>query len=319
MPLTDCPRLQPHDLDAEQAILGAIVLDPPALSRAQELLSASYFYDSRHRRIFDVMVDLAGRGEGLDLLTIGNVLESTGNMTTIGGRGILAEWLSTVASSANVSHHARIVRDHTIRRRLIQYTDEINRRAYGKDAAADLLEDAQRNLHQLASSRDEGSWHPLIDVVQETVAYVDQVSKRGQTLVGIPTGYQELNTILGGWQRADLLIVGARLSMGKTAFAIGSILAAAREGYRIGVLSIEMSSRQVGLRIHGMAGSIVVHALKTGSLTAQGWARFAATAQELESLPVYIDDSCIVTVEGIAAKARHCKRGADWISSSWTI
>jgi replicative DNA helicase len=304
MPLTDCPRLQPHDLDAEQAVLGAVLIDPTALARAQEHLSQSDFYDSRHRRIFDVMVDLAGRGEGLDLLTIGNVLESTGSMAMIGGRGTLAELLTTIGSASNVSYHARIVRDHAIRRWLITFTDKISQRAYGKESAADLLEAAQRDLHQVASSRDEGRWRPLVDVVKETVAYVDQVCKRGQALVGIPTGYQALNTLLGGWQRSDLIIVGARPSMGKTAFACGSILAAAREGHRVGVLSIETSCRQVGLRLHGIEGPIDVHALKTGSLTAQGWTLFAATAQQLESLPVYIDDSCVVTVEGIAAKAR---------------
>src|SRR5438128_7842700 len=123
MPLSDCPRMQPHDLEAEQAILGAILLDPLALSRAQELISGSDFYNSHHRRIFETMIDLVGRGEGIDLLTLGNVLESTGAMALIGGRGTLAELLTTIASSANIAHHARIVRDHAIRRRLIQYTD----------------------------------------------------------------------------------------------------------------------------------------------------------------------------------------------------
>jgi replicative DNA helicase len=304
MQLTDCPKLQPHDLETEQAILGAIFLDPSALAKAQEHINPGDFYDSRHRRIFDVMVDLAERGEGLDLLTIGNVLDSQGSMAIIGGRSFLAELLTTIASASNIAYHARIVRDHALRRRLIQYTDEISRRAYGKESTADLLEVAQRDLHQLASSRDEGSWHTLAEVVQETVAYVDHVSKEGQASVGIPTGYRDLDALLGAWQRSDLIIVGARPSMGKTAFAIGSVLAAARAGYRVGVLSIEMSRRQVGLRFHGLAGPLDVHALKTGSLTAQGWTHFAAAAQELESLPVQIDDSCIVTVEGIAAKAR---------------
>lgn len=304
MSLSDCPRLQPHDLDAEQAILGAVVLDPPALSRTQEFLSASDFYDSRHRRIFDIMVDLVGRGEGLDLLTIGNVLESTGSLTIIGGRATLAEWLSTIPSSANITHHARIVRDHAIRRRLIQFTAEISRRAYGKDSASDLIEDAQRGLHIVASSRNNGHWDPMVEVVHETLAYVEHVSNRGQTLVGIPTGYRDLNALLGGWQRSDLIIVGARPSMGKTAFACGSVLAAAREGYRVGVLSMEMACRQVGLRLHGMAGSIDMHALKTGTLTAEGWSLLAATAQQLESLPVWIDDSGTLTVEHLAAKAR---------------
>ena len=305
MSVINGPRLQPHDLDAEQAILGAILLDPPALARAQEHLSASDFYDRRHRRIFEVMVDLVDRREGLDLLTIGNVLESTGSLAIIGGRATLAEWLSSVPSSANIAHHARIVRNHAQLRQLILLTAKLSQRAYDKDSAPGLLEDAQRELHQLASTREEGSWRRLVDVVQETVAYVDQVSKRGQRLLGIPTGYKDLNTLLGGWQRSDLIIVGARPSMGKTAFATGSVLAAARAGYRVGVLSIEMSARQVGLRMHGMAGPLDVHALKTGSLTPQGWTLFAATAQELESLPVHIDESCVVTVEQIAAKARH--------------
>jgi replicative DNA helicase len=304
MPLTDCPKLQPHDLEVEQAILGAVLLDRPALSRAQEHLSASDFYDSRHRRIFDVMVDLAGRGEGLDLLTIGNVLESNGHMKEIGGRGTLAEWLTTVASSANVAHHARIVRDHAIRRRLITFTSGISQRAYGKESAAELLQDAQRDLHQLASSREERSWCPLADLACETVQYVDQVAKRSTALVGIPTGYPSLDSLLAGWQRSDLIIVAARPSMGKTAFALGSALAAAKEGYHVGVLSIEMSCRQVGLRLHGMGAPIDVHALKTGSLTPEGWSLLAATSQQFESLPFWIDDSSVLTVEHIAAKAR---------------
>src|SRR6266852_4904869 len=110
MPPTDSPRLQPHDLDVERAILSAVLLDPSALSRAQEFLSASDFYDGRHRLIFTAMADLAAKDEALDLLTLGDLLERTGDLATIGGRGILAECLTTIASSANIGHHARIVR-----------------------------------------------------------------------------------------------------------------------------------------------------------------------------------------------------------------
>ena len=305
MPLTESPRVQPHDVDAEKAVLGAILLDPTALSRAQEHLSASDFYDSRHQRIFDAMAELAGRSEIVDLLTLGDLLERNGGMEHIGGRSTLAEFLTTIASSSNVSHHSRIVRDHAIRRRLIRITAEIGRRAYSRDSAADLLQDAQRDLHQLALSRDERDWCPLADLARETVDYIDQASKRSAALVGIPTGYPSLNALLGGWQRSDLIIVAARPSMGKTAFALGSALAAARKGYHVGTLSIEMSRRQVGLRLHGMGAPVDVHALKTGSLSAQGWHLLAATAQQFESLNLWIDDSCQLTVEQIAAKARH--------------
>ena len=305
MPLTDAPRLQPHDLDVEKAVLSAVLLNPDALLRAQDLFSSSDFYDSRHRRIFEAMAELIEHNEPLDLLTLGDRLECNGDLDRIGGRGTLAEWLTTIASSANVEHHARIVREHAIRRQLIHLTDAISERAYGKDPAADLLEQAQRDLHQLASNRDRRSWCPLDELTRETLGYVDTVAKRGQVLVGIPTGYLTLNSLLGGWQRSDLVIIGARPSMGKTAFALGSALAAAKEGYRVGVLSIEMSRLQVGLRLHGMGAPINVHALKTGSLTADGWPLLAATAHKFESLSLWVDDSSVLTVEHIAAKARH--------------
>lgn len=304
MPLTDWPKLQPHDLEAEQAILGAIFLDPSALAKAQEHISPSDFYDSRHRRIFDAMVELAGKDEGLDFLIVGDLLERSGDLKHIGGRGTLAELLTTVASSSNVAHHARIVRDHAVRRRLISFSDKISQRAYGKDSAADLLEDAQRDLHQLASSRDQLTWCPLGELACETVKYVDQVAKRSTALVGIPTGFPSLDSMLAGWQRSDLIILAARPSMGKTSLALGSALAAAKEGYRVGVISVEMSRRQVGLRLHGMGAPIDVHALRTGSLTKQGWWLLAETAQQFDALPLWIDDSSVLTVEQIAAKAR---------------
>lgn len=250
------------------------------------------------------MTDLAENGEGLDLLTIGALLERKGELDMIGGHGTLAEFLTTIASSSNIAHHARIVRDHAIRRRLIRFSADLSQRAYSKDSAAELLQDAQRDLHQFASSRDERSWSPMVDIARETVEYVDQVSRRSTALVGIPTGYPSLDSLLAGWQRSDLIIVAARPSMGKTSFALGSALAAAKEGYRVGVLSIEMSRRQVGLRLHGMGAPIDVHALKTGSLSPQGWTLLAATAQQFESLPFWIDDSSVLTVEHIAAKAR---------------
>lgn len=311
MPITDPPRVQPHDLDAERAILGAILLDPSALSLAQELLSASDFYDSRHQRIFDSMAELARSSDALDFLTVGNRLEENGDLKAIGGRGDLAELLTTVASSSNIEQHCRIVRDHAIRRRLIKLTAEISRRAYDNDAAEDLLQDAERTLGEVASGRDGRTWCPMADLARETVEYVDRASKRGEALIGIPTGYQALDTILGGWQRSDLIIIAARPSMGKTAFALGSAVAAAKHGARVGLLSLEMSRKQLGIRLHGMEAPIDVHALRTGRLAHEGWRLLANTASQLEPLSLWIDDSSMLTVEHLTAKARqlHMKHG----------
>lgn len=311
--LTDLPRTQPHDLDAERAVLGAIALDRSALSLTQELISAKDFYDSRHRRVFQVMAALVENNEAIDLLTLGNRLEQNGDLKAIGGRGDLAELLTTVASSCNIGQHCRIVRDHSIRRQLIELTAEISRRAYGHEASEDLLREAERMLSGVDSSRDARTWCSLADLAQETVEYVDQAAKRGKALIGIPTGYQALDTILGGWQRSDLVIIAARPSMGKTSLALGSALAAAKHGARVGLLSLEMSRRQLGVRLHGMEAPLDVHALRTGRLTPEGWWLLADTASQLEPLTLWIDDSSMLTVERIMAKARqlHMKHGLD--------
>lgn len=313
MQITDCPRVQPHDLEAERAVLGAVLLDLSALSRAQELLSPNDFYDSRHRRIFEAMTELAGRSEVIDLLTLGDLLEQTGGLKAIGGRGDLAELLTTVASASNIAQHCRIIRDHTIRRRLIKLAVDISHRAYEKVSAEQLVQDAERELSHIASGRDERSWCPMADLARDTVEYVDYASKRGEALLGIPTGFTALDSLLGGWQRSDLIIVAARPSMGKTAFALGSAVAAAKHGSRVGLLSLEMSRRQLGIRLHGMEAPLDVHALRTGHLAPEGWWRLANTASQLEPLTLWIDDSSLLTVEHIMAKARqlHLKHGLD--------
>ncbi len=313
MPLTDIPRIQPHDLDAEQAILGAIALDRSALAQALELITTNDFYDSRHRRVFEAMAELVDSNETLDLLTVGNKLEQNGQLNAIGGRGDLAELLTTVASSSNIRQHCRIVHDHAIRRILITDAAEISRRAYDCEAADSLLENAGRMLSNTTSGRDLRSWCPMAELTQETLDYVDHASKRGEELIGIPTGYQALDTILGGWQRSDLVIIAARPSMGKTAFALGSAVAAAKHGARVGLLSLEMSRRQLGIRLHGMEAPLDVHALRTGRLAPEGWWLLANTASQLEPLTLWIDDSSMLSVENITSKARqlHTKHGLD--------
>ena len=196
----DNPRVQPHDLEAEQAVLSAILLDSTALSRAQEHLRASDFYNSRHRQIFEAMVELAGRSEGIDLITLGDLLEQKGELEKLGGRAAVAELLTTIASSSNVSHHAGIVREHAILRRLITLVAEISRRAYEKDAADELLSYAERELFQLAIGREQRPWCSAAELALETVKYVNDASQRKGELVGIPTGFSALDKLLGGLQ-----------------------------------------------------------------------------------------------------------------------
>lgn len=301
----ETPRVQPHDHEAEQAVLGAILTDASALARAQEILTPPEFYSTQHQRIFQAMGDLSQRGEPVDLLTVGSTLETRQELSKIGGRGALAELLTVTASASNVVHHCRIVRDHATRRRLIALAHEIHARAYGKDSLDPLLRDVERALFH--AGREERTWRSFADITHETADYLDRLHKQTGTHIGVPSGFPSIDSLLGGWQRSDLVIIAARTSMGKTSFVLGSALAAAQAGFHVGVLSIEMSALQVGLRIHGMGASLDVHALRTGSLTHEGWRQFAHTAQQLEPLHLWVDDSSVLTVEQVAAKSRRLK------------
>jgi replicative DNA helicase len=307
MRCTDMPRLQPHDLEAEQAVLGAILQDAAALSSAQAILRPEHFYDSRHQHIFAAMLDLADHSEPVDLVTLGDLLESRSELGHIGGRGVLAELLTVVASSTNIAHHSKIVLAHAQRRRLIRLCFDVTEGAYAHKSVDRLLRDAERALLEIALGEHDRECCSMATVCKETAEYVDAVYKRGTAVIGIPTGFAALDSMLGGWQRGDLVIIAARPSMGKTAFALSSALAAADMGHRVCLLSIEMSIRQIGLRLHGMEAPMDVHTLKTGRLNPDGWRRFANATQKLEGLPLWVDDSSDLTVEQVAAKARALK------------
>lgn len=307
MLMTATPRIQPHDLEAERAVLGAILLNDAALATAQAVVRPADFYDGRHQLIFTAMVNLTDRGHAVDLVTLGDLLESHGELGRIGGRGALADLLTAVASATNVAHHAQIVLEHAQRRRLIRLCFEVTESAYGQQAVESLLREAERGLLRIGSGDSGATWCSSAELSKETADYVDAVHKRGAAVIGIPTGFTTLNSMLGGWQRSDLVIIAARPSMGKTAFSLSSALAAAAAGHRVGLVSIEMSRRQIGLRLHGMEAPVDVHALKTGTLSPDGWWRFANAIQKLEGQPIWVDDSSDVTVEQVAAKARALK------------
>jgi len=305
MPNTEEPlQIQPHDHEAEQAVLGAVLFDPSTLAVAQERLNAEDFYDRRLSQIFQAMTELAKVGTAIDLVSVGDLLDRKGQLKDAGGHGVVAELLTTVASASNIAHHCRIVADHATRRRLITITTTLSRRAYDKLAVEDLLQHVERGFREIVTGRPDSAWYTLEQVALETATYVDRVHKGHEGLIGIPTGYAALDTLLGGWHRSDLVVIGARPSMGKTAFVLGSALSAAQAGYKVGLFSLEMSRLQIGLRLHGMGAPLDLHALKTGSLTPQGWWRFAEATQQLAGLPMWINDVADLTMERLAGQAR---------------
>lgn len=310
---SDAPRIHPHDLAAERAVLGAILLDSSALAKAQEVMGLHDFYDSRHGRIFAAMAELASRGDIVDVLTLGNILEESGALVGIGGRAALAELLLEVASSSNIVHHSRIVRDHAVRRRLIRFAAELDRRAFGGEATEDLIPFAVQAVGELAFRGEIKQWRHARDIISDALSAVDESAKGAESLKPLSTGFSALDSRLGGWHRSDLVIVAARPSMGKTSLILGSAVAAAKQGFRVGVVSLEMSCRQLGIRMLGMEAPLDVHALRSGAIKHEGWWILAHAGESLSRVPLWVDDSACLTVDHIVAKARQlrAKHGLD--------
>jgi replicative DNA helicase len=305
---TDLPRLQPQDLDAERAVLGAALADSCALACAQEVIRPEDFYDSRHQRIFRAMSALLSKNHPIDLITLGDSLEQTGELSKLGGRAMLAELAVVVASASNIRHYSEIVRETAQLRAMIRYGSDLQERAYRRESINVVLDEAERRLCEIATARDSHGPHTLAEVVSKTMEVVDQAFKHQDTAIGIPTGFAVLDQILGGGlQPSDLDIIGARPGMGKTSLALGIARHAAERGFRVGVISLEMSDIQLGLRLCGMEASIDLQALRMGRLTPTEWTRLAAASEHLESLPLWIDDSSSFTVEQVIARARHEK------------
>lgn len=305
----DTPRIQPHDLDAEQGVLGAILLDPPAMAVAQDLLKPEYFYLSSYQKIFRAISEV----ERIDLVTVGDRLKEKGELSEVGGHGGLAEILASVASSSNIAYHCGIVLDNFLRRESIKIFSAGLRRAYDSASVGDLISDAQHALGELASGRDRRTWCPMATVAREALDHVDEASKGGAMVLGLSTGYKAIDSIIGGLQPSDLNIWAGRPSMGKTSIVLGAALNAAKNGAHVGIISLEMSRIQLGLRLLAMGAPLDVHALRTGRIAQEGWWLIANTASQLESLPIWIDDSSSLTIEQVMAKARllHTKHRLD--------
>lgn len=307
MRTSDLPKLQPHDREAEQAVLSAILLDPIALAHAQDVLTVEDFYDGRHQRIFRAMCELVSRGEVIDSVTLANTLEARGELLGVGGRAALAELVQVVASASNIRHHCRIVRDRALLRRLIRFAADVEARAYQKEPAQHLVMEAERILFQLSSHGETGRWCSNADLVHEVQGYIDRVVRHERAITGISSGFRDVDQLLGGWRPSNLVIVAGRPSMGKTSFALGTAMAAAQAGYRVGIVSIEMSRVELGLRLHAMQASVDLQGLHTGCMSREGWTRLARASQDLAPLTIWVDDTGTLTVEQLCAKARRLK------------
>lgn len=301
-----------YNHDAEQAILGAVLIDPAVFNLTVEYVTATDFYRSAHQKIFQAMHALVDQNEPIDTITLTATLEQRGELESIGGRGYLAELVSSVGSSSNVRHHCLLVRDIRKVRDLRHLGMELTRKTEEPlEVVSSLITWAEQSLFSLAHGDGGVGFQSILQIMIESVEYADKVSKNPAHIIGIPSGIQALDQLTSGWQSSDLVIIGARPSMGKTAFALNLMTYATKQGYGAGMFSLEMSKQQLGLRLLSSEAQVDSHAIKTGQLSQGSFGAIAKAAARLENLPMWIDDAGEQTISTIRAKARRLKAQHD--------
>jgi replicative DNA helicase len=303
-------RIPPHNLDAERAVLGAVLLEGrEALPRVVEVLRPSDFYTEAHRALFETMLRLFDRGQPVDLITLSEELRRTDQLEFVGGPPALAQLVEEAAIAAHLNAYGEIVRDRAVLRELIQTSTQIINQAFeAKDDVQALVDEAERRIFGLAERRLEGSAVPIRNILDETFKYIETLYERKEHVTGLATGLVRLDEMTAGLQSSDLILIAGRPSMGKTAFALSIaqyIGIALRR--KVLILSLEMSSQQLVQRMLSSEGKVNSLAVRTGRLQMSDWNRLTTAAGRLSEAPIFIDDSPGLSVLEVRAKARRMK------------
>ncbi|MBI2501451.1 MAG: replicative DNA helicase [Deltaproteobacteria bacterium] len=303
-------KLPPQNLEAEKSVLGGIMLDNESLYNVAEVLSPDDFYREAHRKIFKAMIKLSEEGEPIDLVTVANRLKGDGVLDEAGGAAYLSSLVDTLPTAANLVSYARIVREKSVLRNLMQRATEIITRGYGITENIDeYLDQAEKEIFEIAQRRIRQSFFPLKELIKDNFKLIEQLYERRELITGVPTGYHELDRLTAGLQPSDLIVVAGRPSMGKTAFALCvAANAALQKKIPCAIFSLEMSKEQLVQRLLCMEGRIDATKLRGGFLTESDWPRLTRAAGVLSEAPLFIDDTPAITVLEIRAKARRLQK-----------
>jgi len=310
MPTESISDTLPHSDEAERSVLGAILLDNAQFDRARELLSASSFYSMRHQKIFRVMEVMVEDGAALDVVTLKDALERSKDLENCGGPAYLATLLGGVPRSANVEHYAQIVKEKSILRELIRTSQSILSSAMRPEGTTDdLLDEAEKAIFRVAETRLAGGFIPLSVSAEQSLRWIEELTERQELVTGVACGFPQFDEMTAGLQPADLIILAARPSMGKTALALNICAHAALRQHRtVGVFSLEMSHQQLFVRLLCSEGQIDAHRLRTGRVNREQWQSVIRIYGKLSEAPVFIDDTPGIGIMEMRAKARRLKR-----------
>ncbi|HUE38222.1 MAG TPA: replicative DNA helicase [Candidatus Binatia bacterium] len=304
------PKVPPHSLEAEAAVLGGILLDNTALDRVAEHLIAEDFYREAHRKIFRAATELSQRSEPIDLLTLTEALKTRGELPEVGGAGYVSELADRAMSTANIQFHARIVREKAILRGLIATASEIVARGYeARDEVTRFVDEAEQAIYQIAEKKTRASFTRVGDMITDTFRQIEQLYERKEMVTGVATGFTDLDRMTAGLQPSDLIIVAGRPSMGKTSFCLNiAEHVAIEKGIGVAVFSLEMSKEQLVLRMLCSQARVDLSKVRTGYLAQKDFPRLAEAAGRIHDAPIYVDDTPALSALELRAKARRLKR-----------
>ena len=302
-------RIPPHNIDAEESVLGAIMLSADAANLVMDKLEAEDFYVPAHQAIFDSIVQLYNANQPIDPLTVSDALHRRGELDRIGGAGYLTDLMEGVPTASNIEYYAEIVEEHGLRRRLISAGGAIGDLAVMTDLEISaVLDRAEQTVFGVGERRIGEGLIAMSPLLHSTLEVIEEMEARGSELTGLATGFRDLDRKLAGLQAANLVIVAARPSMGKSALASNIATNVAMDGGTVAMFSLEMSREEIVQRLLCSVGRVDSMKLRTGQLGPQLWQKVVHAASRMYKAPIFIDDSGQLTVTDIRAKCRRLKR-----------
>ncbi len=302
-------RIPPHNIEAEQSVLGSMIIDREAIASATEMLRGDDFYRPDHKEIFDTIVDLFTKGEPVDLVTLKSRVEERGLLDQIGGIPYLSELASSVPTSAHIKQYAKIVEEKALLRKLIKASQEISAASF--EARQDvnvIIDQAEKSIFNILQNRRTEEFSHIREVLLIAFEKIESVYHNQGKVTGIPTGFMDIDYKTAGLQPSDLILIAARPSMGKTAFALNiAQYAAVRQQVPTAVFSLEMSKDQLVNRMLCAEAMVDAQKLRTGSLEQDDWVKIARAMGPLGEAPIFIDDTAGITVMEMRAKCRRLK------------
>jgi replicative DNA helicase len=305
-------KVPPQNLDAEQSVLGGILLDNLSLNTVLELLVTDDFYSEAHRKIFKAIIELSDRNEPCDLITLSNILKDQKRIEQIGGTAYLASLVDSVSSAANIGYYAKIIKEKSILRRLIGTATDILNKTYDSGMDVDsVLDEAEHAIFEISENKIRPSFYPMRDIIKDSFKTIERLYANKELITGVSTGFDKIDDMTSGLQKSDLIIIAGRPSMGKTAFALNIAQYASLElGIPVAVFSLEMSKEQLATRMLAAEARVDSQRLRKGFLGETDWPKLTTAAGRLSEAPIYIDDTPAITVIEMKAKSRRLKAEA---------